>query len=57
MSEKAKERLAAIAGATMLGVILWVGFVYGTSAEVWNAGEHTAGCDGTQNCECYERAR
>lgn len=57
MSEKAKERLAAITGAAMLGVILWVGFVYGTSAEVWNAGEHTAGCDGTQNCDCYERAR
>ena len=28
---------------------------YGTSAEVWNAGEHTVGCDGTEACGCYER--
>lgn len=57
MSEKAKERLAAICGAVAFAVVLWASLVYSTSAEVWNAGEHIAGCNGADNCGCYERAR
>lgn len=43
--------LAAIVFTALFFGMVW----YGTSAEVWYAGEHTAGCDGTENCGCYER--
>ena len=26
--------------------------LYATSAEVWYAGEHTASCNGADNCDC-----
>ena len=42
--------VAAIFAAVFVGAIF-----YATSAEVWYAGEHTVGCDGTDNCGCYER--
>lgn len=42
--------------AVILFAVAFAGAVlYATSAEVWYAGEHTAGCDGTDNCGCYER--
>lgn len=41
---------AVIFTAAFVGAIF-----YATSAKVWHAGEHTAGCNGTDNCGCYER--
>lgn len=53
------ETLVKIVGA----ILMWLLFVFGmfalamyaTSAEVWYAGEHTAGCDGSQECGCYKK--
>lgn len=42
--------------AVILFAALFVGaFLYATSAEAWYAGQHAAGCNGTDNCGCYER--
>lgn len=35
--------------------LLLFAVLYGTSDKAWYAGKHTAGCDGTDNCGCYER--
>ena len=44
-------------------ILMWLLFVFGmfalamyaTFAEVLYAGEHTAGCDGSQDCGCYKK--
>ena len=28
---------------------------YATSPEAWHAGSHTEGCNGDDNCGCYEK--
>lgn len=38
----------------LVSVLLFIAFLYGTSAECWYAGEHDALHEG-QNCHCYER--
>lgn len=38
----------------LLMVLMVWGFFYATSAEVWNAGEHTVDCSGG-DCECYKK--
>jgi hypothetical protein len=40
--------------AVLLFAALIVAVVFcGTSAEAWYAGEHTSGCDRSDNCGCY----
>lgn len=46
--------MGTLATVAFAAAIIWAIF-YGTSAEVWYAGEHTAGCDMTEDCGCYER--
>lgn len=46
--------MGTLAAVVFVAVIVWA-ILYATSAEVWYAGEHTAGCDGTDSCGCYER--
>ena len=50
-----KDFLINALAAAILGIALMAAIWYGTSAEVWYAGEHTHGCNGTDNCGCYER--
>jgi hypothetical protein len=44
----------ALAAVVFAAAFVWA-ILYATSAEAWHAGEHTEGCDGTDNCGCYER--
>lgn len=37
--------------AVAMGGCLWCA----TSAEYWYAGEHTEGCNNSDNCGCYEK--
>lgn len=46
--------LHALATVAFAAAIVWA-VMYATSAEAWHAGEHTSGCDGTEQCGCYER--
>jgi hypothetical protein len=52
-----KEFAKTFFGAVIFAVLVWVVVIYGTSDTVWNAGEHTAGCDGVGNCDCWEVMR
>ena len=53
------QKVLQIVGVVLLGLlgiagtyaVLW----WSTSPEVWYAGEHTSGCDFTENCGCYEK--
>jgi hypothetical protein len=53
------EKTLSNIGAVLLGSLVMIGMfaavMYATSAEVWYAGEHTKGCDGSQDCGCYEK--
>jgi hypothetical protein len=53
------ETLVKNTGAILMGSLVVIGMfclmMYATSAEVWYAGEHTAGCDGSQECGCYKK--
>ena len=42
-------------GIVAIYVLLFLLLLYGTSAECWYAGEHTEGCNGADNCGCYEK--
>lgn len=44
----------ALATVVFAAAIVWA-ILHATSAEAWYAGQHTAGCDGTDACGCYER--
>lgn len=37
------------------GALVFAVFMYATLAEIWYAGEHIAGCDGSQECGYYEK--
>ncbi|MBR1951465.1 MAG: hypothetical protein IKA32_02755 [Lentisphaeria bacterium] len=50
-----KEIISGIIAGCIFAALFFGMVWYGTSAEVWYAGEHTAGCDGTEHCGCYER--
>lgn len=53
------ETVVKNVGAILMGSLVVVGmfaaFMYATSPEVWYAGQHTAGCDGSQECGCYKK--
>lgn len=50
-----KDYLIATLAVIVFMAVFVGAFLYATSAKVWYAGEHTAGCNGTDNCGCYER--
>ena len=50
-----KEILSKVAAVLCGSAVLFGLLMYATSAEVWHAGEHAAGCDGSADCGCCER--
>ena len=55
MSNKVKDFLLGALFVIVLSVIMGGCLYHATSPEVWYAGEHTEGRDGTDNCGCYEK--
>ena len=47
--------LAYLGGAVLLFAVEFALVWYCTSPDVWHAGEHTADCDGSGSCGCYEK--
>lgn len=50
-----KDIICKIVAFIIFAALFFGCLLYGTSAKVWYAGEHTVGCDGTDDCGCYER--
>ena len=50
---KNENIVEVIIGSVLVAVITMALIMYGTSDKVWYAGEHTAGCDTSENCGCY----
>lgn len=48
-----KEFILGTLWAIFIAVFIVAVVFYGTSADAWYAGEHTSGCDRTDNCGCY----
>lgn len=55
MSERMKEFLVGVIVTIAFTAIIGGCLYHATSPEVWYAGMHTEGCDGTDNCGCYEK--
>ena len=55
MSNKVKDFLLGALLVIVLSVVMGGCLYHCTSAEYWYAGMHTEGCDGTDNCGCYEK--
>ena len=55
MSEKVKDFIVGAIAVIIFAVVMGGCLYHCTSAEYWYAGEHTEGCDGTDNCGCYEK--
>jgi hypothetical protein len=52
---KTKMKLKEVFIALAITAVLFGLLMYATSAKVWYAGEHTAECDGSADCGCYEK--
>lgn len=50
-----KEILSKVAAVLCGSAVLFGLLMYATSAEAWHAGEHLEGCNGSQDCGCYEK--
>lgn len=55
MSNKVKDFLFGVLFIIILSIIMGGCLYHATSPEAWYAGEHTEGCNGTDNCGCYEK--
>ena len=55
MKEKIKELLIGTIATIIFAVLFTLAIFYATSAEVWYASKHTAGCDNSDDCGCYEK--
>lgn len=55
MSNKVKDFLLGALFFIVLTVVMGGCLYHATSPESWYAGMHTEGCDGTDNCGCYEK--
>lgn len=55
MSNKVKDFLFGALFFIVLSLVMGGCLYHCTSAECWYAGEHTDGCDGTDNCGCHEK--
>jgi hypothetical protein len=51
---KIKDFIIGALAVILLFAATFATIWWATSPEVWNAGEHTAGCDMTEDCGCYE---
>lgn len=55
MSNKVKDFILVTVAVVVISIVA-VGCVhYATSPETWYAGSHTEGCNGTNDCGCYEK--
>ena len=52
--KRMKEDILAIITSTIIGILLFLSFLYCTSAEAWYAGAHDSQHEG-DNCKCHER--
>lgn len=55
MSERMKEFIVGVIATVIFAVTVGGCLYHCTSPEYWYAGMHTEGCDGTDNCGCYEK--
>ena len=53
--KKALSKVGAVLMGSLVVVGMFAAVMHATSAKVWYAGEHTEGCDGSQDCGCYEK--
>jgi hypothetical protein len=53
--QKLKKAILAVFVYVILQALTIAAMWYGTSAEVWYAGMHTATCDNSQDCGCYAK--
>ena len=55
MSNKVKDFLLGMIAVIILSITTVVCVHYATSSKAWYAGSHTEGCNGTNDCGCYEK--
>lgn len=55
MLKNLSKNVGAVLAWSLVVCGVFAGVMYATSAEVWYAGEHTSGCDGSQDCGCYKK--
>ena len=55
MSNKVKDFLLVTIAVITMSLVTVVCIHYATSSKAWYAGSHTEGCNGTNNCGCYEK--
>ena len=55
MSNRVKDFLMGMIAVIILSVATEVCVHYATSSKAWYAGSHTEGCNGTNDCGCYEK--
>lgn len=53
--KKALSNVGAVLMGSLVVIGMFAAVMHATSAEVWYAGEHTEGCDGSLNCGCYKK--
>lgn len=55
MSERMKDFVVGVIVTVIFAVVMGGCLYHSTSAEYWYAGEHTEGCNGSNDCGCYEK--
>lgn len=55
MSNKVKDFLLVTIAVIVMSLIAVACTHYATSSKAWYAGSHTEGCNGTNDCGCYEK--
>jgi hypothetical protein len=53
--KKALSNVGAVLMGSLVVVGMFAAIMHATSAEVWYAGEHTEGCNGSLDCGCYKK--
>ena len=49
------ETFLGIIASIIICILLFLVFLWATAPEQWYANMHTEGCNGTNNCGCYEK--
>lgn len=55
MPNKVKDFLLVTIAVIVMSIIAVACTHYATSSKAWCAGSHTEGCNGTNDCGCYEK--
>lgn len=55
MSNKVKDFLLVTIAVIVMSLIAVACTLYATSSKAWYAGSHTEGCNGTNDCGCYDK--